>query len=73
MNTAIHSVRLGVGFKEESMACGGCRGNGKRHANKGGGDLKKFAFLSSRQLRLLKSLEPPEEESAEENEEKGQN
>jgi len=34
------------------MACGGCRnGQGTRH---GAGDLSKFAFLSPRQLRLLK-------------------
>ena len=50
------------------MACGGCRGGGNRHAGNNG-DLKKFAFLSSRQLRLLKALEDAQkktEEGAEE-------
>ena len=48
------------------MACGGCgKGGGNRHATKNGGDLKKFAYLTPRQLRYLKSLEPsePDEES----------
>jgi hypothetical protein len=39
------------------MACKGCKnGKGTRHASTGG-DLTKFAFLSPRQLRLLKAKE----------------
>lgn len=45
------------------MACGGCgKGGGNRHSNDGG-DLSRYAFLSPRQLRYLKSLEPVKEES----------
>jgi len=41
------------------MACGGCgKGGGARHTGTGG-DLKQFAFLTPRQLRYLKSKEPP--------------
>lgn len=44
------------------MACGGCKkGGGKRHAGDGG-DLSRYAFLSPRQLRHLKSLEKKKEE-----------
>lgn len=36
------------------MACGGCnKGGGNRHASTGG-DLSQFAYLTPRQLRLLK-------------------
>lgn len=35
------------------MACGGCKGGGGRHAS-GGGDLKRFKFLTPQQLRYLK-------------------
>ena len=46
------------------MACGGCRkSGGKRHGNSNAGDLSRYAFLSPRQLRRLKSLEPPKEET----------
>ena len=37
------------------MGCGGCRGKGNRHSKTA--DLKKFAYLTPRQLRYLKSLE----------------
>jgi len=40
------------------MACNGCKGGGSRHMTSGSGDLKKFAYLTPRQLRLQKSLEP---------------
>lgn len=51
------------------MACGGCKnGSGNRHTSTGG-DLRRFAFLSPRQLQRLKELEeaeaaanPPEQE-----------
>jgi len=43
------------------MACGGCKnGKGNRHASTGG-DLRKFAFLSPRQLKLLKEMDAAEE------------
>jgi hypothetical protein len=43
------------------MACGGCKnGNGNRHASTGGGDLRRFAFLSPRQLKRLKEMDDAE-------------
>ena len=43
------------------MACGGCKnGKGNRHASTGG-DLRKFAFLSPRQLQRLKEMDAAEE------------
>lgn len=53
------------------MACGGCGGGGNRHTANSG-DLRKFAFLSSRQLRHLKAREEADktiEESAKEEQE----
>jgi hypothetical protein len=50
------------------MACGGCKkGGGNRHSSNNKGDLKRYAFLSPRQLRRLKSLEQEEKDSSEEN------
>ena len=41
------------------MACGGCKkGKGTRHTTGNTGDLRKFAFLSPRQLRMLKETQP---------------
>ena len=37
------------------MACGGCQGGGNRHGATGG-DLSKYAFLSSRQIKYLRSI-----------------
>lgn len=55
------------------MGCGGCRkGGGNRHTSTGG-DLKKFAYLTPRQLRLLKSKEKPKsEDTSSEDQEPGQ-
>ena len=50
------------------MACGGCKGSGNRHAGDGG-DLRKFAFLSSHQIRHLKALEDANKEAEESTEE----
>jgi hypothetical protein len=42
------------------MACGGCKnGSGNRHTSTGG-DLRRFAFLSPRQLQLLKEMDEAE-------------
>jgi hypothetical protein len=62
---------LAVEYRRKPMACGGCKkGNGVRHTGgKGGGNLRQFAFLSPRQLKLLKEQEaadnPPAEEEKE--------
>lgn len=42
------------------MACKGCRGGNSGRHTSGSSDLRKFAFLSPRQLRLLKELEDAE-------------
>jgi hypothetical protein len=52
------------------MACGSCGKGSKRHVSTGG-DLSQFAYLSPRQLRLLKLKQEAEEKnsSAEEGQE----
>ena len=42
------------------MACGGCRGNGKRYVNNSF-SLSQFAYLTPRQLRLRKQMEEAQE------------
>ena len=49
------------------MACGGCRKNGNSSVG-AGADLRKFAFLSPRQLRLLKAQEAAEKAAKEKQE-----
>lgn len=44
------------------MACGGCRGKGKRHVNNSF-SLSQFAYLTPRQLRLRKQMEAQEQEN----------
>jgi hypothetical protein len=53
-------------IEEKSMACSGCRkGGGTRHTS-GNGDLKKFAFLSSRQIKMLKEKEAQQQAESQE-------
>ena len=51
------------------MACGGCRGGSKNPQS----DLRKFAFLSPRQLRLLEQQKAAEEAKKQAEEEEGGN